>query len=120
MERRIPTEFEAYYPEPLDIWFKVSARPYEDGIIIFSSDITDRKGAEFLRDTSIRQLRQVLETTTDAVASIDRDWNFSFLNRRAKELLSPKGDLLGKNFWEEFPSPPQPGEILASSPSRHG
>jgi PAS domain S-box-containing protein len=112
MERRIPTEFEAYYPEPLDIWFKVSARPYEDGIIIFSSDITDRKGAEFLRDTSIRQLRQVLETTTDAVASIDRDWNFSFLNRRAKELLGPKGELLGKNVWREFPVAAQPGDIL--------
>jgi PAS domain S-box-containing protein len=112
MERRVPTEFEAYYPEPLDIWFKVSARPYEDGIIIFSSDITDRKGAEFLRDTSIRQLRQVLETTTDAVASIDRDWKFSFLNRRAKELLGPKGDLLGKNVWQEFPVAAQPGEIL--------
>jgi PAS domain S-box-containing protein len=112
MERRIPTEFEAYYPEPLDIWFKVSARPYEDGIIIFSSDITDRKGAEFLRDTSIRQLRQVLETTTDAVASIDRDWKFSFLNRRAKELLGPKGELLGKNVWQEFPIAAQPGEIL--------
>ncbi|HEX4578234.1 MAG TPA: PAS domain-containing protein [Edaphobacter sp.] len=112
MERRIPTEFEAYYPEPLDIWFKVSARPYEDGIIIFSSDITDRKGAEFLRDASIRQLRQVLETTTDAVASIDRDWNFSFLNRRAKELLDPKGELLGKNVWQEFPVADQPGEIL--------
>jgi PAS domain S-box-containing protein len=112
MEQRIPTEFEAYYPEPLDIWFKVSARPYEDGIIIFSSDITDRKGAEFLRDTSIRQLRQVLETTTDAVASMDRRWNFSFLNRRAKELLSPKGELLGKNFWEEFPAANQSREIL--------
>jgi PAS domain S-box-containing protein len=112
MEQRIPTEFEAYYPEPLDIWFKVSARPYKDGIIIFSTDITDRKGAEFLRDTSIRQLRQVLETTTDAVASIDRDWNFSFLNRRAKQLLSPKGDLLGKNFWQEFPAASQSQEIL--------
>ena len=112
MERRVPTEFEAYYPEPLDIWFKVSARPYEDGIVIFSSDITDRKGAEFLRDTSIRQLRQVLETTTDAVASIDRSWNFSFLNRRAKELLSPKGELLGKNFWQEFPAANQSREIL--------
>lgn len=112
MEQRIPTEFEAYYPEPLDIWFKVSARPYKDGIIIFSSDITDRKGAEFLRDTSIRQLRQVLETTTDAVATIDRDWSFSFLNRRAKELLSPQGELLGKNVWREFPVAAQPGEIL--------
>jgi len=116
MERRIPTEFEAYYPAPLDVWFKVSARPYEDGIIVLSSDITDRKGAEFLRDTSIRQLRQVLETTTDAVASIDRNWNFSFLNRRAKELLSPKGELLGKNFWREFPVATQSREILDHLP----
>jgi PAS domain S-box-containing protein len=108
MERRIPTEFEAYYPEPLDIWFKVSARPFEDGIIIFSSDITDRKGAELLRDASARQLRQVLETTTDAVVSINHDWNFTFLNRRAKELLGPKGELLGKNLWEEFPAAAQP------------
>ena len=108
MERRIPTEFEAYYPKPLDIWFKVSARPYEDGIIIFSSDITDRKGAELLRDASVRQLSQVLEITTDAVASVDRDWNFTFLNRRGKELLSPKGELLGKNLWQEFPAAVDP------------
>ncbi len=112
MERRIPTEFEAYYPEPLDIWFKVSARPYEDGIIIFSSDITDRKGAEFLRDASVRQLGQVLEITTDAVVSLNHDWNFTFINRRAKELLNPKGELLGKNLWQEFPEAAQPGEIL--------
>lgn len=104
MERRISTEFEAYYPKPLDIWFRVSSRPYQDGIIIFASDITDRKGAEFLRDASVRHLRQVLETTTDAVVTINRDWKFSFLNRRARELLSPKGDLLGKNFWKEFPA----------------
>jgi PAS domain S-box-containing protein len=112
MEQRITTEFEAYYPEPLDIWFKVVVRPYQDGIVIFASDITDRKGAELLRDTSVRQLRQVLETTTDAVVSIDRNWNFSFLNRRARELLSPKGDLLGKNLWQEFPVTAEPGEFL--------
>ncbi len=112
MEKRIPTEFEAYYPEPLDVWFKVLASPYEDGIVIFASDITDRKGAELLRDASARQLRQVLETTTDAVAVLDRGWKFSFLNRRAKELLSPQGDLLGKNMWEEFPTATQPGPLL--------
>jgi PAS domain S-box-containing protein len=104
MERRTPTEFEAYYPEPLDVWVRVSARPYEDGIIIFSTDITDRKGAEFLRDASARQLRQVLEITTDAVVSLDHDWTFTFLNRRAKELLSPVGELLGKNLWQQFPA----------------
>jgi PAS domain S-box-containing protein len=111
MEQRIPTDFDAYYPHPLDIWFKVSVRPYEDGIIIYSSDVTDRKGAELLRDTSARQLHQVLETTTDAVITINRDWNLSFLNRRARELLSPKGNLLGKNLWQEFTFATQSGEF---------
>lgn len=111
MEQRIPVEFEAYSPRPLDIWFKVSARPYEDGIIVFSSDITDRKGAELLRDTSARQLRQVLETTTDGIVTIDRDWNFSFLNRRAGELLRSKGELLGENLWEKFPAAHRSSEL---------
>ena len=108
MERRIATEFEAYYPEPLDIWFRVSARPFEDGIIIFSSDITDRKGAELLRAAAARQLRQVLEITTDAVVSLNHNWSFTYLNRRARELLSPVGELLGKNLWEEFPAAARP------------
>jgi PAS domain S-box-containing protein len=112
MERRVPAEFEAYYPQPLDVWFKVSARPYEDGILIFSSDITDRKGAELLRDTSARQLRQVLETTTDGVVTIDRNWNFSFVNRRASELLASKGELLGKNLWETFPAADRSSELV--------
>jgi PAS domain S-box-containing protein len=112
MERRVPTEFEAYYPAPLDIWFKVLARPHQDGIVIFSSDITDRKGAELLRDASARHLSQVLEITTDAVVSLNRDWNYTFLNRRAKELLSPRRDLLGKNLWREFPAALQSPEIL--------
>lgn len=111
MERRIPTEFEAYYPAPLDIWFKVSARPFEDGMIIFSNDITDLKGAELLRDTSARQLGQVLETTNDAVITLDRNWTFTFLNRRAKELFGPIGDILGKSLWEEFPAAAESAEF---------
>jgi PAS domain S-box-containing protein len=101
-----------YYSERIDGWLNVSIYPSDEGIALFYHDITDRKGAEFLRDTSVRQLSQVLETTTDAVASIDRDWNISFLNRRAKELLRPKGELLGKNFWQEFPVAAQHDEIL--------
>ncbi len=92
-----------YYSERVDAWLNVSVFPTDEGIALYYHDVTDRKGAELLRDTSARQLRQVLETTTDSVASIDRDWKISFLNRRAKELLSPKGELLGKNLWDEFP-----------------
>jgi PAS domain S-box-containing protein len=93
-----------YYSERIDAWLNVSIYPTDEGIALFYHDITDRKGAEFLRDASIRQLRQVLETTTDAVATINRDWSVSFLNRRAMELLRPKGELLGKNLWDEFPA----------------
>jgi PAS domain S-box-containing protein len=92
-----------YYSNRIDAWLNVSVYPTDEGIALYYHDVTDRKGAELLRDTSARQLRQVLETTTDSVASIDRDWKISFLNRRATELLSPKGELLGKNLWQEFP-----------------
>ena len=111
MDRRIPTEFEAFYPEPLNTWFKIAVRPYEDGIIIFSSDITPRKKAEARRDATSRQLEQVLEATTDSVVSLARDWTFTFLNRSARELLAIKGDLIGRNLWEEFPAA-QSGHFL--------
>ncbi len=100
-----------YYSERIDAWLNVSVYPTDEGIALYYHDVTDRKGAELLRDTSARQLRQVLETTTDSVASINRDWKISFLNRRAKELLSPKGELLGKNLWQEFPVTEQNEEI---------
>jgi PAS domain S-box-containing protein len=101
-----------YYSERIDAWFDVAVYPTDEGIALYYHDVTDRKGAEFLRDASASQLRQVLETTTDSVASIDRDWNISFLNRRAKQLLSPGDELLGRNFWKEFPAAAQQGEIL--------
>src|ERR1700736_3094656 len=104
MEQGIPTEFEAYYHAPLNIWFKVFSHPFEDGIIIFSSDITSRKKADARRDATPRQLQQVFVATTDAVCSFSRDWTFTFLNPRAQDLLSVKGDLIGRNLWEEFPA----------------
>lgn len=101
-----------YYSERIDAWLDVAVYPTDEGIALYYHDVTDRKGAEFLRDTSVRQLRQVLETTTDCVASIDHDWNISFLNRRARELLGPKGELIGKNFWTEFPAAFEHQQIL--------
>ncbi len=103
MDRGIPTEFEAYYPAPLNVWLKVAARPFEDGIIIFSSDISSRKKAELRRDATNRQLQQVLATTADAVSILSSDWTYIYLNPRSVELLAAKGELIGTNFWERFP-----------------
>jgi PAS domain S-box-containing protein len=104
MEQRVPTEFEAYYPQPLEIWFRVFAHPFEDGIIIFSNDISDRKRTEALRDATAQRLNQVLEVTSDAIISFDRNWNYTLLNTKAIQMLG-REDLIGKNLWEEYPSP---------------
>lgn len=111
MSTGVPARVEHYYA-PFDVWVDVSVLPNDDGIAIHYQDITDRKGAELLRDAASRQLSQVLEVTKDAVVSIDRDWNFTFLNRRAKEMLAGKGDLVGKNVWEEFSAATSQGSYL--------
>ena len=47
----------------------------------------------------------VLESTTDSVIVLDRDGRFVYLNERAKAMLAPGRDLLGKNIWQELPQP---------------
>src|SRR5579862_9563146 len=55
-------------------------------------------------DTILRsQMAQFFDATTDAIVFLDRDYYFTFLNRRAQELLSPQGDVLGRNLFESFP-----------------
>ncbi|HTF69835.1 MAG TPA: PAS domain-containing protein [Edaphobacter sp.] len=92
-----------YFSKHRDLWLDLCILPVEEGIAVIVRDITDHKGAELLRESASRQLLQVLEATTDAVLSVNRDGRLTFLNRRARELLAVKGDLLGKNIWQEFP-----------------
>jgi signal transduction histidine kinase len=54
--------------------------------------------------TLLRQMQQFFEATTDALVFLDRDYNFTFLNRRAQEIVSMGRDLTGKNLFETFPA----------------
>ncbi len=92
-----------YYCDVNKLWIDVHVCPTEEGLALYYQNISDRKRAEAHRDASVRQLEQVLEATTDAVLSVNRDWVFTFVNRRASELLHAKGDLIGKHLWQEFP-----------------
>ncbi len=103
MATRQPHEFEAFQIAPINLWLRVEARPFEDGIIVFFSDITARKNAELREQETARRLAQVLEVTSDAIASLDREWRYSYLNANAEKLIDPERRLLGKNVWEEFP-----------------
>ena len=46
MEKRVPSEFEAHFAQPLNRWFKVMTRPFPLGIVIFFQDVSDRRAAE--------------------------------------------------------------------------
>lgn len=102
MEERAPEHLEHFYA-PYKLWVDIHAFPVRDGMAIHYRDVTDRKLAEMAMAVSDRQHKQALEATTDGVLSLDREWNFTFLNQFARGLLRVKGDLLGKNLWSEFP-----------------
>lgn len=85
-----------------------SSALFRDGTFIhtrcFTRDVTERKLAAIrARDQELR-IRTILESVSDAFWSVDRDWRFVYVNRKAEELLNrTREDLLGKNLWEEFP-----------------
>ncbi|HMF53613.1 MAG TPA: PAS domain-containing protein, partial [Edaphobacter sp.] len=56
-----------------------------------------------LRESASQRLLQVLEATTDCVVSINREHRFTFLNRKARDLLTLNGALAGRNIWKELP-----------------
>ncbi len=97
-----PLHHDYFYP-PFEIWLDLHVLPIRDGIALHYRDITSTKLAEAARAAMQAQLQQVLETTTDCVCALDRNWNFTFLNRRGEALLG-RNDLLGKDIWQAFPA----------------
>jgi PAS domain S-box-containing protein len=69
-----------------------------------SWDAVERARAEAAHDAVAEQLQQVLEATTDAIISVDRSWQITYLNQRAQEILAPTGNILGTNHWESLPA----------------
>ena len=94
-------------------WFLWRAQPHPEEQVIYgvAVDITqakrdeaDRKQtAQALRDSEERS-QNVLESIAEAFFALDEDWRFTYLNQSAEALLDrPPGDLIGKNFWQEYP-----------------
>jgi PAS domain S-box-containing protein len=51
-----------------------------------------------------RELSNILESISEAFFAVDREWRFTYVNRRTEVLWSKsREDLLGKIFWEVFP-----------------
>ncbi|GAB4531797.1 MAG: hypothetical protein Tsb0014_15610 [Pleurocapsa sp.] len=70
-----------------------------------TQDISDRKNVEQSLVKSNQRITDILESMTDAFYTLDRDFNFIYVNQEAQRVLrKPKEHLLGRNLWSEFPS----------------
>jgi PAS domain S-box-containing protein len=76
MEQGIPSEFEEFYPEPLNSWLWIQARPSDDGIVIFFRDVTERRAREQKLLEQQRALAQVQQTALAAT------WEFDLATQR--------------------------------------
>ena len=67
-------------------------------------DITEMAAAQRLIEHQAQQLSDLLESISDAVLSLDKDWKLVYLNSEAERLvgLSREG-AIGISFWSLFP-----------------
>ncbi len=49
-------------------------------------------------------IREVFERVSDAIIAVDRNWNYTYINSKAEQLLGKEpGYLVGRHIWTEFP-----------------
>ena len=105
-------------------WVRWEIRPWHEtenkigGIILFSEVITRQVESREALKESEKQMRlalgeststkerlsQILNRISDGFGSLDRNWNYTFVNERlAQNVGKKKEELLGHNIWEVFP-----------------
>ena len=101
--------FEAYAPGT-DAWLEVNAYAQDDGLAIYSRDVTERKRAEEDLREARRRSEAILESISDEFFALDREWRYTFVNERGLAEMGRipgrslgAAELLGANIWEVFP-----------------
>lgn len=67
-------------------------------------DVTDRRKVLDEVEEARRRVVNILESVSDAFVSLDVNWRYTYVNRRAGEILNRRpAELIGKHIWTEFP-----------------
>jgi PAS domain S-box-containing protein len=114
MDEGLSAEFEAFYPEPLNLWLRVQSYPTDDGIIIFFRDFSSEKAdREALQLKSLEAERQhseieaIYRTAPIGLALFDvDDYRYLRLNDRQAAFFGLKPEeVLGRTVTEMAPIP---------------
>ena len=66
MAEQVFVQVEAFYPEPLNIWYEVRCHPSPDGLTLFFNDITERKRTE----EALKDAQAFNESTLNAMQEV--------------------------------------------------
>jgi PAS domain S-box-containing protein len=74
------------------------------GTASIGENITERKVAEKREKEYALNLSNILESVSDAFVSLDTQWCYTYMNKKAGELFgrNPQ-EMIGKHIWTEFP-----------------
>ena len=68
------------------------------------SDLTEYKTIQNEMEKARQHITDILESTTDAFFELDKDFQFTYVNKRAEATLHIKRDeVVGRNIWQVFP-----------------
>jgi PAS domain S-box-containing protein len=96
---QVRTSLEQHSPDS-GRWYHFDIMPTESTLVIHCADITAHKTAS----DSNRQLMRSLDSISDPIIMMDRDWRYSFMNLAAAEFIRrDRDELIGRNIWEMSP-----------------
>jgi len=100
-------------PDGSGTWHEFSIQPAPDGVLILSSDVTEReRQAEALRQSEAR-FRAITTSSPDAVFIVDRDGGFAYVNPAACRMLGyTAGELEPLGLGDVGLSGTRPSEYL--------
>lgn len=90
---------------------RTAGEEFSDADVAFLEVLADWIGYELTQKRQRDQLERereraerILERIDDAFFAVDDDWEFTYFNPRAEEVLGrPREEVLGENVWECFP-----------------
>jgi PAS domain S-box-containing protein len=75
-----------------------------DAALIHKAAEKEKQRAYQKLKESEERYRLMVERVSDAFLSLNKDWCFTYANRKAEQILGKaRGSLQGKNIWAEFP-----------------
>ncbi|MCF6746231.1 GAF domain-containing protein [Blastococcus sp. KM273128] len=76
-----PVAFDAYYPEPLDGWYEISAWPTPDGLSVYFLEVTERRAAEERAQRGAQRLALLANVSADLAGPLDQNRAMQHLPR---------------------------------------